>query len=431
MTRLRPLKCRSLLPAGLSLVLLASGALRAADGIPPVVGGEAGEGRGGSSPVKAVPAAPSLSGARAAEIHGLLNLGSSLTDRGDYEGAEIAYRQILNDTSAPATDTKSALLGLAHMHRKQGALTKAAAIYEKFLKEYPGDDRSPDALLELGRTLRSMGAYKLAIARFYSVINSTLKLPAEGFTHYERLAKTAQFEIAETHFQAGEFEEAGKFFSRLSLLDLVPADQAHAHFMAAYALHLQGDKEGTVAMLRGYLEQWPDDENTPEARYLLATNLRALNRTQEAFSVTLDLLRAEKTRVAANPKRWAYWQRKTGNQLANDFFESGDILDAQAIYTGLASLSDDPTWQFPVTYQVALCYERLGASDRARESYKKIIDGVGVQASPAMQELGQLAAWRLAQLDWHDNVNHQITSLIETSTGRPRAPVRPANPPAS
>jgi TolA-binding protein len=427
MTRLCPPKCRSLLPACLSLVLLASGALRAADGVPSIVGEDASQGHGGSSPARP---APVPSGARAAEIRGLLNLGSSLTDRGDYEGAEIAYRQILNDSTTAVTDTKSALLGLAHMHRKQGALTKAAAIYEKFLKEYPGDDRSPDALLELGRTLRSMGAYKTAIARFYSVINSTLKLPAEGFTHYERLAKTAQFEIAETHFQAGEFEEAGKFFSRLSLLDLVPADQAHAHFMAAYALHLQGDKEGAVAMLHAYLEQWPDDDNTPEARYLLATNLRALNRTQEAFSVTLDLLRAEKTRVAANPKRWAYWQRKTGNQLANDFFESGDILDAQAIYAGLAALSDDPTWQFPVTYQVALCDERLGASDRARESYKKIIDGVGMQASPAMQELGQLAAWRLAQLDWHDNVNHQITSLIETSTGRPRAPVRPANPPA-
>jgi TolA-binding protein len=426
MTRTRPPTGRSIRPACLALVLLAVGSLRAADGVSAVTGGTAGE----PAPATAAPA-PAISGGRAAEIHGLLNLGASLTERGDYEGAEIAYRQVLDDSAAAPTDTKSALLGLAHMHRRQGALTKAAAIYEKFLKEYPGDDRSPDALLELGRTLRSMGAYKTAIARFYSVINSTLKLPAEGFTHYERLAKTAQFEIAETHFQAGEFEEAGKFFSRLSLLDLVPADQAHAHFMAAYALHLQGDKEGAVAMLRAYLEQWPDDENTPEARYLLATNLRALNRTQEAFAATLELLRAEKSRVAANPKRWAYWQRRTGNQLANDFFENGDILDAQAIYAGLAALSSDPAWQLPVTYQVALCYERLGAADRARESYKKIVDSVGAQPAPALQELAQLAAWRLAQLDWHDTINRQVTSLIDTSTGRPQAPAIAPKTPAS
>jgi tetratricopeptide (TPR) repeat protein len=304
------------------------------------------------------------------------------------------------------------------MHRKQGALTKAAAIYEKFLQEYPGDDRSPDALLELGRTLRSMGAYKMAITRFYSVINSTLKLPAEGFSHYEQLAKTAQFEIAETHFQAGEYEEAGKFFSRLSLLDLAPGDQAYAHFMAACSLDQQGDREGAVTMLRAFLEQWPNDENVPEARYLLATNLHALNRTQEALAATLELLRSEKSQVSANPKRWAYWQRKTGNKLANDLFEAGDIADAQAIYMGLASLSDDPAWQLPVTYQVALCDERLGDIDRARSAYQKIVDGTGAGASSDLSDLAQLAAWRLGQLDWRDNISHQVTTLMVTRTGK-------------
>jgi TolA-binding protein len=418
MTRTRPSK-RLLhrTSALLAIAALAAAPLRASDEV-----------AGGTAVPAAAKALPS--GGRQAEIKGLLNLGASLTERGDYEGAEIAFRQVLSDDTAPQSDTKSALLGLAHMHRRQGALTKAAAIYEKFLKEYPGDDRSPDALLELGRTLRSMGAYKTAITRFYSVINSTLKLPAEGFTHYQQLAKTAQFEIAETHFQAGEFAEAGKFFSRLSLLDLAPADQAHAHFMAAYALHLQGDKEGAVAMLRAFLEQWPDDENVPESRYLLATDLRALNRTQDALGATLDLLRAEKARVATNPKRWAYWQRLTGNQLANDFFERGDVLDAQAIYSGLASLSDDPSWKLPVTYQIALCDERLGAADRARASYQNIIDSVGAQAAPALQELSQLATWRLAQLAWHDNISRQVTTLIETSTGRPQAPAHAANPPA-
>jgi tetratricopeptide (TPR) repeat protein len=419
MTRIRPPKRPSIVAAASLAFALLAARLPGAS-----VDGSAAKGPGPGSPV------PALSSTRAAEIHGLLNLGASMTERGDYDAANIAFRQVLDDTGAPVADTKTALLGLAHMHRRQGALTKAAAIYEKFLKEYPGDDRSPDALLELGRTLRSMGAYKTAITRFYSVINSTLKLPAEGFTHYQQLAKTAQFEIAETHFQAGEFEEAGKFFSRLSLLDLTPADQAHAHFMSAYAMHLQGDREGSVAMFRAFVKQWPDDENVPEARYLLATNLRALNRKQDAFTETLALLRAEKSQVSANPKRWAYWQRRTGNQLANDFFESGDILNAQAIYASLASLSDDPSWQLPVTYQVALCDERLGAAESARDSYRKIVASTAGQASPALQELGRMAAWRLAQLDWHDNISRQITTLIETSTGRPQTPVRSANPPA-
>src|SRR2546430_988213 len=124
------------------------------------------------------------------------------------------------------------------MHRKQGALTKAAAIYERYIKDYPGDERVPDALLDLGRTLRALGIYKLAITRFYSVLNTTLKLPGEGFERYQVLAKTAQFEIAQTHFEAGDFAEAGKFYTRLRLLDLASSDRARAQFMAAYSLRL-------------------------------------------------------------------------------------------------------------------------------------------------------------------------------------------------
>ena len=295
------------------------------------------------------------SGVSAREAQGLINLGMSLTDRSDYAAAEIAFRQILNG-GAPAEHTKSALLGLARMHRKKGELTKAAAIYERYLKDYPGDDRVPDALLELGRTLREMGAPRLAIARFYNVINSTLKLPANsGFEHYQMLAKTAQFEVAETHFQTGDFVEANKFFSRLRMLDLAPADRARAHFKAAYSLHLAGDAEGAVTSLRGFVDQWADDENVPEARYLLAITLRAVKRPQEALAATLELLRAEKSRSGADAKRWTYWQRRTGNQLANEFFQNGDILNALAISHGLEALSEESRWRIPVAYQIALC----------------------------------------------------------------------------
>ena len=97
------------------------------------------------------------------------------------------------------------------------------ACYEKYLKSFPDDAAVPSVYLDLGRTLRSLGTFHLALASFYSVINSTMKLPAEGFEQYRTLAKTAQFEIAETHFQEGDYVEASKFFSRLQLLDLAVA----------------------------------------------------------------------------------------------------------------------------------------------------------------------------------------------------------------
>lgn len=398
------------------LCLSAAAAARASDGTEKVAEPP--------PPADAAPApeAPRDHASLSAEARGLLRLGDTLTERGDFPAAEIAYRQILNSSRSTRAEQQEALIGLAQTFRRQSSFTKAAAIYEKFLKEYPEDGRVPDVLLDLGRTLRAMGAHKLAISRFYSVLNSTLKLPPDAFDHYQLLAKTAQFEIAETHFETGNYAEAGKFFGRLRLLDLAPTDRARAHFKSAYAAQLAGDLEGAVRTLRAYLEQWPADENAPEARYLLATTLRQLSRPEEALAATLELLRGEKAHSGAEPKRWAYWQRRTGNQLANEFFHAGDTAHALAIYQGLAALSEDAAWKLPVTYQVALCFERLRATDRARGAYQTIIDGVKGSGSEELNELAKMASWRLANMAWNENADRQLTSFFSTSP----TPVPPA-----
>lgn len=388
----------------------------------------------GTAPVAPSPAPK---GQKAEEVESLLKLGTALTDRGDYDAAEIAFHQVLRMRGVPEADIKTALLGLARMHRKQGALTKAVAIYERFLKDYPVDDRAPDALLDLGRTLRSLGIHRLAIARFYSVLNSTLKISGGNFDHYQLLAKTAQFEIAQTHFEAGAFEEANKYFTRLRLLDLAPGDRARAHFMAAKAQRLQGNREGAVSSLRAFIDQSPNDENVPEARYLQAVTLRELRRPQEALAATLELLRAEKSRTSTDPKRWAYWQRRTGNQLANDFYEAGDTLNAHAIYTGLLELASEPSWRLPLMYQIGLCFERLGITDRARSTYQGIVTAAGANPPPEFAELARIAAWRLDHLSWRDQVDKQVTSFFATTTGKTAAtppftsPPTEASPPAA
>ncbi len=371
------------------------------------------------------------------EARGLLNLGASLTERGDFPAAEIAYWQILHNHAYPAADQCDALFGLARMHRKQGVFTKASAVYEKFLKLYPDDARVPDALLELGRCQRAMGAYRNALNRFYNVINSTLKLPPESYEHYQLLAKTAQFEIAETHFETGNFTEAAKFFDRLRLLDLAPEDRARAHFKSACALKNAGETEKAAAKFTQFIDQWPQDENVPEARYLLALSLRQLGRTDEALAITLTLLRTEQANAGADPKAWAYWQRRTGNQLANDFFQSGDTLNAVAIYEGLARLSDSAAWRLPIVYQMGLCYERLRQTDRATAAYQDIITAVTHPAGKdpvggELTELSKMAAWRIGQLEWSGRTDSQLTHFFSTTTSTASTPrVTPAVAPAA
>ncbi|MBP7143183.1 MAG: tetratricopeptide repeat protein [Opitutaceae bacterium] len=369
-----------------------------------------------------------------AEIKSFLRIGDTKTAQGDYDSAEIAYRQVLAARATPEQD-RDALLGLARMYRRNNELTRSAAVYEKLLKEFPADNALPIVYLELGRVHRALGAYRLAIARFYSVINSTLKLPANGQDLYRQLARTAQFEVAETHFLAGEFQESAQYFSRLKLLDLTPADQARAHFKSAFSLNRAGDYENAAASLRSFLEQYPSDENTPEARYLLSISLRRLGRDQESLAAALDLLKAEHSRTAEDPKRWAYWQRKTGNQLANEFYEQGDANSALTIYLSLAALSSEPMWRLPVLYQVALCYERLRSGSQAREYLQTVAREAGTPPAGAastgeLAELANMATWRLQQLDWEEGADRQLNTFFQTS-GSPNNPVMATTPVAT
>jgi len=355
------------------------------------------------------------------EVASLVRLGQNHFKSGDYDSAVIAYLQVLAE-QATREEINQALLGLARTYRKKGEFTKAAASYERFAKDFPADPQLPSAYLELGRTFRALGAYKQAIAQFYSVLNSTLKLPdSNDETDYKQLARTAQFEIAETYFQTGNYTEASRFFSRLKLLDLAPEDRARAQFKAAYSLYLALDDENAVSALQAFVTQNEADENVPEARYLLSASLRRLNRNQESLRATLDLLKMETTRTKKDAARWAYWQRKTGNQLANEFYQTGDFTAALTIYESLSALSQDPAWNLPVTYQVGLCNERLRLFDRARAAYQSILDRLKTippetAARSDLNDLGEMATWRLSQLNWQATTDAQITALFPSES---------------
>lgn len=372
-------------------------------------------------PVAAAPdaevSAPAVPASAADEIASLLRIGDAKINQQDWASAVLAYNQVLVAShSATPVQVRAALIGLARSYRGDLRLTQACAVYERFIKDYPGDEQLPVVYLELGRCLRVLGAHRLAISRFYSVLNTTLKLPAEGSDHYRQLARTAQFEIAETYFQAGDYEQAFRFYSRLRLLDLAPVDRARAAFKSAYALNLKGDFDQAVTHLRTYLSLYPDGENAAEARHLLALGLRSLGRSQESLAATLDLLKTESTRTAADPETWSHWQRQTGNHLANSFYEQGDILTALTIYECLRDLGGPPEWILPVHYQIGLCQERLQQTDLARTTYQGILAALSAPAdakTPAiLQDIHRMVAWRLNHLTWLESARKQSSEDI-------------------
>jgi tetratricopeptide (TPR) repeat protein len=382
----------------------------------------------------AAPAAPAASGPppptppsqRGAEYAGLLRIGDSKLATREAEIAASAFRQALliarDEEQAPA------LLGLARAHRLAGEDIKAVAVYERLLRDFPEWTGAPMAMLEVGRTLRRLGAHRLAEARFYGVIQSSLRLPSADNDHYRQLVRTAQFEIAETHLADGRHADAVRFFRRLDLLDLAPADRARARFRTAQAQLLGEDRASAILTLDRLLAQDGGAAEAAEARFLLARLHAEDGRSDEALRVTLELLRTSSTDIAADPAAWREWQRRAGHFLADHFKQNGQIHSALLLYRALSFLDDSPAWRAPLLYQVGLCLERLQQPEEARAVYDEIVTLLGGETAPPQDDLLRMARWRVSQLDWDHRVKNELRRLPAASPS-PSAP--PETAPAS
>ncbi len=83
----------------------------------------------------------------------------------------------------------------------------------------------------------------------------------------------------------------------------------------------------------------------------------------------LLLLQSQEENVSKNPEVWVYWQRRAGNEIANQLYKEGDYLDALQIYQSLAELDSSAAWQAPVWYQIGLVYEQLQQWQKATDTY--------------------------------------------------------------
>jgi len=284
------------------------------------------------------------------------------------------------------------------------------------LKNFEAGPHTPTVNLEVGRVLRDLGSSKLALARFYSVIHTTLKLSDGDHERYRDVVRTAQFEIAETHLLAGDYAEAAHYFQRFELLNAAPSDRAWARFKAAFALDLAGENVAATQAFRDFIIRHPEDENTPEAHFILANLLERQGLHEDSLRITLNLLQNEHAQSQQDQSRWRQWQQRTGNQLAHAFYERGEFNSALVLYRSLALLDDAPAWRLPLLYQQALCHERLMDYRQASDTYALIIESDTAQPS---SELSRMAQWRADQIDWWQQTQqniHMLRPLIPTDS---------------
>jgi len=337
---------------------------------------------------------------------------------------------LLSDRT-PQTTKQSALLELALVAQDQNDLAQAEQIYAQFQSRWPNDLRIPELMLRQGQVFRDMGLNNLALAKFYAVMTSALVLKNDQIDYYQRLVLQAQIEIAETHYQLGQYADAADFFSRLLKLNNPLLDRATVQFRLVRSLAALGRKDETVAQAEDYLSRYTDTAQQPEVRFYLAVALKQLGRNGESLQQVLLLLREERERTKGHPEVWTYWQRRTGNEIANQLYREGDYTKALDIYLSLVELDGSLEWRLPVDYQIGMTYEHLLQPHMALTTYTNILAAestLGTNASPGLKAVIDMARWRSQFIGWQEQaevVNHDIAmpQTNTTSAANTAAPV--------
>lgn len=346
----------------------------------------------------------------------------------DYPVAEENYVKLLVQ-DVPQDLQKTALFEMAQVIHSENDLARSVAVYTQYLQRWPGDIRTPDIYLRQGRVFRDMNLPNFALAKFYGVMTTALALTNNQLDYYKALVLQAQVEIAETHFESGEFADAVDYFSRLLAQHDPTLDREQIQFRLIRSLAAINDHDNAASEARDFLEHFPNSLEEPEVRYHLAQAYKGQNRTAEALEEVKRFLKEEHDKTTNDPPVWAYWQQRVGNEIGNDLYQEGDYVKALQVYLALAQLDPAPSWQLPVRYQVGLTYEKLLQPKLAMNAYRTIcsnpVPNLGTNFTPNLKSVMDMAAWRLNFLQWNDRAaafDHPIAALSNPTTNLSHQP---------
>jgi len=313
------------------------------------------------------------------------------------------------ETNAPPEFKRKALFELALATQDNNDFVKAQQVYAQYVQRYPEDPSLPEVLLRQGLLFRQMGVNTMAIGKFYSVMSTALKLQLNNIEYYKDLVLQAQTEIADTYYIQGEFSESADFYTRLLKADSPTLNKQQIEFKLIRSLSYLTNQDETISRSQRFLEQFPNYPDVPEVRFILASAYKAVGRNSDALKQVLALLQSQQENEHSNPELWIYWQRRAGNEIANQLYKEADFLDALQIYQNLAALDSEVSWQAPALYQVGLVYEQLQQWQKASDSYGQItarrVEMTGSNAPPSLSSLCEMAQWRKDYIAWLQKAN--------------------------
>lgn len=368
-------------------------------------------------------------------------------DRSVFEGRlEVARRQrrsgnqeaAIRDlvailrSGSPNDVKRPALLELAGIAEDAGQMGRAQQILAQYTRLFSKHPSVVEVYLRQGLLYREMGATELALAKFHGVFSSALSQRFDQLDYYRRMVLQAQTEIADTYYLNGRWDEAREYLQRVMRLDAPRVTKMLVHYKLIRVLGELGKHEQSAAEAVQFVETYPDAGQLPEVRFLLASALKKLGRNNESLEQVLRLLAAGKTSAEERPEQWMYWQKRAGNDIANQMYREGDYVGTLEIYRKLSELDASAAWQLPVWYQIGLVYERLEQANKAGETYDKIAaretEVKGDASAANLMVVVEMAKWRRGNLAWMQSASTNVATLRPLVMTPAREPLNEQRP---
>lgn len=335
----------------------------------------------------------------------------------DFDKAEALYMKLLANADFPLPERLDVLLELSDMHVRNGAMVKTAAVLENFANVGVRDSRLPDVYLKLGEVYRGLGDFKKSQAAFNQVLNVSLGSNEANAQKAQQIALRAKMDITQNFLYMGEYNEAERHLKRIQNLPLDPKDREKVDWQASKLYYGKGQYALAEVNLSKFIKTFPNSPQRLEAEFLVSSSLRQLGRFPEALQHVQSLITSDQLK-SEDPAQALYWKGQAGNQLANTFFEQGDYPRALTLYQSLVNLNPHYTWQWPVLYQIGLCYDRMNLLKKARESYQVIVEGSGDLPAHRPQPdetlrvdlafIQEQSQWRIQQVDRRLKIEESI-----------------------
>ncbi|MFZ5807446.1 MAG: tetratricopeptide repeat protein [Verrucomicrobiota bacterium] len=285
-----------------------------------------------------------------AEIHSSaldkLETARWLYHRKEYVMAENILKDIFSQKEMHPSIHSKALLLLANINKETGRSPEALVYLQLWRTRFPGAPEIPRVNLLMGRVYRDMKAYDRAREFFYLTLSSLVVVSSRKerdpvtLQKDKRLSQVATWEIAETEYQAGNWQNAHSLFERFKQQNSDVEDLIQASlYRQADCLYQLGKFDKALNTYQTAISVGPFHPFAPEAWLRLIDIYGRQNdyiQQKQAIEAFIWVVKE------MYPQETDYWQQRCASVLVQ--FTKDHPDEAKALLTVLQNGQPNARW---------------------------------------------------------------------------------------